>query len=214
MEVMKRQERKILQRRRRLQCQERCTHRRKNLNLIIEREEIDRVAIEATTLADIEALTSRPGFIRQQLTMKGMTALRRWYLQLKLIVAEDSKSTMADRNDDMETALQACEKELLRDQRCCDVVYRAGARVSDVRESLLDVGAPMDVRELLIVSTRVDSFICRVTCVHDGKHVLFISSEYIEHLQAELERFLYEDTPVDAVISFIWKALKAHQVVK
>ena len=127
------------------------------------------------------------------------------------MVAEDWKQTgkMAN-HDDLATALQACETELLRDQRCYDVVYRAGLRVSDARESLLDEDAPMDVRELLVFSTRVDSFICRVTCLHTGQHVLFRSSAYVEHLQPELERLLNAHAPVDAVIAFIWKARTKH----
>ncbi|CAI5723171.1 hypothetical protein KXD40_000575 [Peronospora effusa] len=202
----------MLQRRYQLQLQERRACRRNKLKFTSQFEAHDRAPIIATTLADIEAVTSRSEFIRQQLTMNGLPSLRRWHLQLKMMIAEDLKQKgMENKDDDMETALQTCETELLRDQRCYDVVYRAGLRVSDARESLLDEGAPMDVRELLTFSTRADSFICRITCLHNGKHVFFSSSEYVEHLQVELERLLNEDSPVDAVINFIWKTLHSQQ---
>lgn len=148
------------------------------------------------------------GFLRQQLVMEDLTALRRWHLQLQLMVAEDSKETQGTTVADGDDALQSFETELLRDQRCYDVVYRAGVRVSDARESLLDESAPVDVRELLSFSTRSESFVCRVTCLHDGKRVLFSSSKFVENLQTELERLVNEANTVNAVISFIWNALK------
>ncbi|KAG3110111.1 hypothetical protein PI124_g10956 [Phytophthora idaei] len=197
-------EREILQERRRQELEGRRAHR----NELEVNRPSDRALITATTLSDIEAVTSRPGFLREQLKLAGLTPLRRWHLQLKLMVAEDAKTQqVAVDGDDVETAMQSLEKMLSRDQRCYAVVYREGARVTDARESLLDEGASTVVRELLSFSSRHESFICRVTCVHDGKRVLFSSTVYIENLQTELERLLTEENNVHAAITFIWNTL-------
>ncbi|KAF1789759.1 hypothetical protein GQ600_2552 [Phytophthora cactorum] len=192
---LQRREREILQERRRQELEGRRAHR----NELEVNRPSDRALITATTLSDIEAVTSRPGpqqlrFLREHLKLAGLTPLRRWHLQLKLMVAEDAKTQqVAVDGDDVETAMQSLEKMLSRDQRCYDVVYREGARVTDARESLLDEGASTVVRELLSFSSRHESFICRVTCVHDGKRVLLSSTVYIENLQTELERLLTEE---------------------
>ncbi|KAJ8508769.1 hypothetical protein ON010_g18838 [Phytophthora cinnamomi] len=149
------------------------------------------------------------GFLREQLKLSNLTPLRRWYLQLQLLVAEDCKTPQV--GDDIDSALQACVRALGQDKSCFDVVYRQGARVADAREALLDESAPMDVRELLSFSTRSNGFICRVTYVNDGKQIAVNCSEWIDNLQTHLQLLVSQEaTPVSAAISFIHNALQQH----
>ena len=147
--------------------------------------------------------------------MDTWTALRRWHLQLKVMITQDMSQMQQTVDNQFVTStclLQAMEKTLAREQRCYDVVYRAGARVLDARESLLDENAPADVREVLSFSTRSgEGFICRVTCLHDGHLVLFSASEYVEGLQTELDRLLSKGMSIDKVVSFIWTAHETWQ---
>ncbi|KAF4045755.1 hypothetical protein GN244_ATG01929 [Phytophthora infestans] len=171
----------------------------------------NRTLMPPTTLSDIEAITARPGFLREQLKLANLTPLRRWHLQLKLLAAEDAKThrivSVADGNDDAETAMQSLENVLSRGQRCYDIVYREGARVMDARERLLEDCAPINVREVLSFSTRHESFICRITCVHDGMGIKFSSTLHMENLQPELEQLLTEERSVSAAIFLIWNSL-------
>ncbi|KAG7379806.1 hypothetical protein PHYPSEUDO_008102 [Phytophthora pseudosyringae] len=205
--------RDILERRRELQLRERRARRCSELKLSQKATATAKAPIAATTLSDVECVTTRPGFLRQQLEVAGLTPLRRWSLQLQLVVAEDAKTQRAevDDDDDVATAMQFCEATLLRDTRCYDVVYRAGVRVADAREWLLDESAPVDVREALSFSTRCESVVCRVTCVHDGTRVLFSATQHVDNLQTELGRLLNDEETgsADAVIRFLWTALKA-----
>ncbi|CAI5715477.1 unnamed protein product [Peronospora destructor] len=179
----------IHQRRCQLQLQERRACRRNKLKFTSRSEENDRVSNSSNGYGGCQGGHVSTRIYTAAVDNEWLTSLRRWYLQLKMMIVDDLKQTRMDKDDDMETALQACKTELLRDQRCYDVVYRAGLRASDVRESLLDEGAPMD-------------------------YVLFSSSEYVNRLQTELERLLNEDSPVDAVINYTWKTLKAQQPVE
>ncbi|KAL3666222.1 hypothetical protein V7S43_009007 [Phytophthora oleae] len=197
---LRRQERGLLEARRKEQLDERRARRRKDLEF----SRSSTAAPLATTLSDIETITARRGFIRQQLRLGDLTPLRRWYLELKLMQA-DGKRNLQAQADDVDTALQACEDVLgQEDQRIFDVVYRDGARVADAREILLDEKASLDVREVLSFSTRSNSFIFRVTCVHNGKQVLFNSSLYVDNLQSEMQRLLNEKRSIDVVMDFIW----------
>jgi hypothetical protein len=137
-----------------------------------------------------------------------LTPLRRWYLQLKLMVAEDIGTQGGADADDAEAAMRAYEAALIRDRRCFDVVYRDGVRVTDARDGLLDAGAPTDAKEVLSFSTRAGAAVFRVTCVNDGERVLFSSSLFVENLQTELERLLLERNPADAAVTFTCSAIK------
>ncbi|ETM32185.1 hypothetical protein L914_20371 [Phytophthora nicotianae] len=196
------QERAILEDRRQQHLHERRARRDK----LRTSRSSGRALLTATSLSDIEGVTDRPGFLREQLKLVNLTPLQRWHLQLKLLAVEETKTqrsvSIEDRND-VESAKQSLEKVFSRDQRCYDVVYREGARVTDARDSLLDDNASINVKEVLSFSTRHENFMCRVTCVHDGKRVLFNSTLYIEGLQTELERLLIEQSSIDAVITII-----------
>ncbi|KAF4320428.1 hypothetical protein G195_006318 [Phytophthora kernoviae 00238/432] len=164
-------------------------------------------------LGGIRVICKRLVKILHQLAIAKLTPLRRWCIQLKLIVAQDQKTQRigVTTGDDLETALQACDATLSRDQQCYDVVYREGDRVSDTRESLMDGSAdgwPMDVQELLSFSTRSQGFVYRVTCLKSRNRVVFHCSEYVANLQEELERLLSDGSSVDAAITFICNAVK------
>ncbi|CAI5708413.1 unnamed protein product [Hyaloperonospora brassicae] len=211
-------EQAVLQHRRQVPLERRRVERRSDRTLQCASEPLQQVTLHATRVEDLAAVTLRLGFLRQQLAGQTWTALRRWYLELNGMMREDDRTHMQQPVDDPSGAsiglLQSCEAVLAREQRCYDVVYRAGARRLDDRESLLDVSAPAaDIRELLSFSTRsADGRVCRVTCWHDGRRVLCSASEYVKGLQAELDRLLSNAVPVDAVISFIWNTLKTEQI--
>lgn len=147
------------------------------------------------------------GFLREQLKLPTLTPLRRWYLQLQLLVTEDCKTL--HNGDDIDSALQACEAALAQDKKCFDVVYRQGVRVADVRDALLDESAPMDVRELLSFSTRWSSgFVCRVTCVNDGKQVAVDCNHNVSSLQTQLQFLLATAKPVSDAVAYICNTLQ------
>ncbi|KAK1934982.1 hypothetical protein P3T76_010748 [Phytophthora citrophthora] len=198
---LRRQERELLEAQRKEQLDERRVRRHTRLKS----SRSSTAALLPTTLSDIETITARSGFIRQQLKLADLTPLHRWYLELKLVMA-DGKRNLQTEADDVDAALQACEDVLGQDQRVFDVVYRDGPRVADAREIMLDEQAPLDAREVMSFSTCSNGFIFRITCVHDGKQVQFNSSLYIDNLQAEMQRLLDETSSIEAVINFIWNS--------
>ncbi|RLN25877.1 hypothetical protein BBJ28_00000854 [Nothophytophthora sp. Chile5] len=158
----------------------------------------------------LPTLAACSGFLRQQLTRRGLSPLRRWFVQLKLLMAEDGEQHTkvgSEDADDYETALKICEETLARDERCFDVSHREGARVSDAVENLLEEEATTGILELLCFSTRAKGVAWRVTCAQAADKVVFQASIYVPNLQEELERRLQEETSVDAVIAFIWQSL-------
>ncbi|KAE8901343.1 hypothetical protein PF005_g7491 [Phytophthora fragariae] len=206
---LRRREREILENKRQLLLSERRAQRRSNgMKQVVASG--GGSALPATTLVDVEAVTSRPGFLREQLKLPNLTPLRRWYLQLQLLVAEDCKTF---RNGyDIDSALQACEAALAQDKKCFDVVYRQGVRVADVRDALLDESAPMDVRELLSFSIRCNSgFVCRVTCVNDGKLVAIDCNHNVPNLQTQLQLLQATAKPVSDAVAYIRNTLQQQQ---
>ncbi|KAG1692767.1 hypothetical protein DVH05_024382 [Phytophthora capsici] len=158
-----------------------------------------------TTLSDIEAVTARTGFLQQQLKLADLSPLRRWYLELKLMVAH-SKRNLQTEADNVDAALLACDLVLNQDQRVFDVVYRHGMQVGDARDILLDEKAPLAVDEVLSFSTCSKCLIVRITCVRNGMQVHFNSSLYVDNLQAELQRLMDEKSSIETVINFVSKA--------
>lgn len=130
--------------------------------------------------------------------------MKRWHLQLQLLEAENCKP-LQNGDDNVASALRACEIALAQDKKCFDVVYRHGARVADAQDALLDEDAPINVRELLSFSTGCNGLVCRVTCVNDGKQVAFNCSEFVDNLQTQLQLLLSKD--VSMAISFIYDTL-------
>ncbi|KAH7492599.1 uncharacterized protein KRP23_1504 [Phytophthora ramorum] len=176
-------QRETLKQRHKAQLRERRAQRRNEFNNSNE-------SVRATTLEELESVTSRAGFLRQQLKVMELTPLRRWHLQLKLLVAED------------EVANADVESVLTRHKRCFDVMYREGLRVADARDSLLEE-APTAVKQVLSFSTTVHGCICRVTCVNDGNCVTFTSSLYVENLQPTLLNLLDTNQSVISALTFL-----------
>ncbi|RLN05885.1 hypothetical protein BBJ28_00007598 [Nothophytophthora sp. Chile5] len=212
---LNRRERELMASRRELQIAERRAHRRTDMERKLqvthgEANDLVRYIIAGLT-AMLPALTACSGFLRQQLARCGLSPLRRWFVQLKLLMAEDAEQhtgISTEDADDYETALKTCEETLARDERCFDVSHREGARVSDAVENLLEEEATTGIQELLCFSTRTKGVAWRVTCAQTADKVVFQASSYVANLQEELERRLQEEeeTSVDTVIAFIWQS--------